>query len=76
MGAIFSLPYGFVETLDSKGEDDASENGEGGQLRPEDIGPHSLEKNSADDDEEITDRIQIGEPLDRRRHVLYGKGET
>jgi len=44
-------------------------------LGPEDIDPDPFQKDTADDDEVVAERVQERQPLDGFRHVFDGKGE-
>src|SRR5262245_17805415 len=45
-------------------------------LGPQRLEAHSLEKCGSQDDQEVAERKEIGEPLDGRWHVLDGKYKT
>src|SRR5450759_5047598 len=59
----------FPETPDRPGEDHDAEDGQRDVLRPEDVQPHPLEKDAADDDQKIAQRVQVCPPLNDLGHV-------
>ncbi len=71
-----SLIQTFPETPDRPGEDGNADDGQRDVLGPEDVQPHSLEKDSADDDEKIAQRVEICQPLNELGHVRDRKNEA
>ena len=65
-----------MEALDGEEEDYGADQKEAEHLGPEDVDPDPFQKDAADDDEVVAERIYISEPLDGFRHVFDGKGEA
>lgn len=57
----------------STGEDSRSKESQFKELRPEHIKPDSLQEHASYYHQKISQRIQIGEALYDKGHVIYGK---
>lgn len=66
----------FSEASDCAGKKGKAQHGEGHKLGPEDIQPNTFEENSPDNDQEVPQGVQIGQPLHDNGHVGDGKDET
>lgn len=68
VGAV-ALCQRFSESPRCEPQGDQAHYRERSQLRPEDLQANPFEEDAPDDNEKISERIQISEPLDNLRHV-------
>ncbi|VBB43798.1 hypothetical protein TRIP_B320016 [uncultured Desulfatiglans sp.] len=65
----------FAETADRRREDSCAQKRQGGELGPKRLEAGPLEEDAADDDQEIPERVEVGEPLHGQGHVGDGEDE-